>query len=190
MISSDFDILLAGKKKFNPVWQLQVVVEPMLSIDYVLSPGVLFSIFEQKIANAEQLTFEILYDGVVLGKTNFPDNKKQEFAIEINDTIKFETHLLEFKMSGKEDIHSCFSDKGESVTWIIKYDFFIEDLPMEMLLYRMSETSENCVTLSLGQNETESVVLETPVYGWLVKNSSSIFRDLQRTNTNLKSSAN
>ena len=179
MISLDFDLLLAGKKKFNPVWQLQVVVEPMLSIDYVLSPGELFSTFEKKIANAELLTFEILYDGVVLEKTNFPDNKKQEFTIEINDTIKFETHLLEFKMSGKENIHSCFSDEGKSVTWMLKYDFLVEGLPMEMLLYHISDALENCVTLVLGQNETESVALETPVYGWLVKNSSPIFKDLQ-----------
>jgi hypothetical protein len=180
MISSNFDILLAGKKKFNPVWQLEVVVEPMLSIDYELRPSDLFSNFEQKIANAELLTFEILYDGVVLAKTNFPDNRKQEFALEINDTIKFETHLLEFRMSGKEDMHSCFSDQGESVTWMLKYNFLIEGLPMEMLLYHVSDTVENCVTLSLGQNETEFVALETPVYGWLVKNSNSIMRDLQR----------
>lgn len=183
MISSSFDVLLAGKKKFNPVWQLQVVVEPMLSIDYVLSPSELFSTVDQKMASAELLTFEILYDSVVLGKTNFPNNEKQEFAIEINDTIKFETHLLEFRMSGKEDTHSCFSDQGDSVTWMLKYDFSVEGLPMNMLLHHVAATSENLVTRALGQNQTEAVALETPIYSWLIKHSSLIMRDLQSTKT-------
>jgi len=178
MISSNSDILLAGKKKFNPIWQLQVSIEPMLSIDYVLFPGELFSKFEKKIASAELLTFEILYDGAVLKKTTFPDNKKQEIVIEINDTVKFETHLLEFRMSGKENMHSCFSDKGESVTWMLKYCFFVDGLPTEMLLYHMSETLNQSITQSLGQNQTEAVVLETPIYSWLFKHSDLIMKDL------------
>lgn len=178
MISSDPDILLAGKKKFDPIWQLRILVEPILSVDYVLCSSELFLNFEQKIASAELLTFEILYDGVVLKKTNFPDNKSQELVIEINDTVKFETHLLEFRMSGKEDMHSCFSDKGESVTWMLKYCFFVDGLPTEMLLYHMSETLDQCITQSLGQNQTEAVVLETPIYSWLVKHSDLIMKNL------------
>jgi len=178
MISSDYNILLAGKKKFNPVWQLRVLVYPMLSIDYVLFPGAMYPTFAEKISDAELLTFEVLYDGVLLGKLNFPNNEKQELTIEIKDTIEFEQHLLEFKMSGKENIHSCFSDKCESVSWTLQYCFFIEDLPMNILCYHTEPDSTNNITYAVGQNQTEYIALETPIYSWLIKHSDYIVRDL------------
>ncbi len=178
MILSDYNTLFANKKEFNPVWQLRVLVEPMLSIDYVLCSNEMYPMFAEKISAAELLTFEVLYDGVTLRKLNFPDNKKQEVTIKINDTIEFKQHLLEFKMSGKENIHSCFSDKGESVSWTLQYCFFIEDLPMNILCYHTMPDSINNITNAVGQNQTEYIALETPIYSWLIKHSDYIVRDL------------
>jgi len=174
----DYNTLFANKKHFNPVWQLRVLVEPMLSIDYVLCSEAMYPMFAEKMSDAELLTFEVLYDGVPLGKLNFPDNRKQELAIEINDTVEFKQHLLEFKMSGKEDIHSCFSDKGESVSWMLQYSFFIEDLPMKKLCYHTMPNLINNINYAVGQNQTEYITLETPIYSWLIKHSDFIVKDL------------
>lgn len=171
MNTSDLEKLLSGKEKVTPVWQLTVEVEPMITVGETIYSAQKYLDYSNKMLDAKKLTFEVLYDDTVVGTTNFADNMPRQLTVNLEDTQEHIEHSLAFRLSGKIDSHSC-TDRDDDVSWILKFKFWIEQLPMTVQFSKSG-------SFVLGQNESQSMTLATPIYSWLLNNYDAIIQDYQ-----------
>lgn len=175
---SDIKKLLQGKEKIIPVWKLTVQVEPLISVGEDIFPAAeKYPEFQHGMQSAENLTFCVQYDDSVVGTINFPGNKTQRLDIMIPDDPQETDHLLQFELLGKTDDHSYHTQDMQDVSWILKFDFWIEDLPMTSQFYHTGRLQHGPPTDIMGQNSFQTMPIKTPIYFWLLRHFDLIFRD-------------
>lgn len=172
MNTSDIEKLLAGKEIVVPIWTLRVVVEPMITIDGIMYTAKEYSKFSSKMLDAEKLFFEILYDNQTVGQVKFTNNQQQELTIKLEDTKTKIEHALAFRMSGKCNEHTCLTEDFKDVSWVCKFRFWIESLPMNVVFSKKG-------SFVIGEAVAQTMTLSTPIYTWLLDNADSIIQDYQ-----------
>lgn len=167
---------MAGKEKViptkPPTWQLKVRVTPMITIaENIFSADTHYAQFSHTMHPADTLQVDIVYDDVTLESFNFLNNQVQETIFTLDDDQTLLNHNLKFIFSGKTDNHSYHTETKEDVSWVLKFDVYIEYLPMVEYPYGIFN---GIVPSIIGNNGTTTLQIETPIYRWLLQHSTAI----------------
>ena len=176
--TSELQELLAGKEKVIPaklpIWQLKVRVTPLINIaDSIFPAETHYAQFSHTMHPADTLQVDIVYDDVTLESFNFLNNQAQEMIFTLTDDQTRLNHNLKFVFSGKTDNHSYHTEIKEDVSWVLKFDVYIEGLPMVEEPYGIFN---DIVPPIIGNNSTTTLKIETPIYRWLLQHSNAIVR--------------
>ena len=137
-------------------WELTVVATPVISINNEIFPAEAY--FEKLLCinSADELMVDIVYDNVKLDSFNFLNNQAYKSTFLLKDDHKITDHTLEITLSGKNSSHIYADD---SVSWLIKIEVYIENLPIML---------EDEVVKMVGENSNTTLQLTTPIYRWLL----------------------
>jgi len=151
-------------------------VTPLISIGgTIFSAETHYPQFSAGMHPADNLQIDIVYDTVVLGRVNFPDNHPQEVTFKLDDELAPTDHTLKFIFSGKTNNHSYHTDTNVDVSWLLKLELYIENLAVTSMLHTDYDTS---LDFYVGQNVTHYLPLQTPIYGWLLQNDNRILNSI------------
>lgn len=161
-----------GKIPYIPTWQLVCKLSPVITLGKNILPGSRLHEFDTELKTFQDLEMTLQYDQQILYQSGFPTADPVTIKHQLNDDKENIEHLLCIGLLGKTDDHSCFY-QGSSMSLGVQIDLFIEDLPMNMHLMISG------LKTVMGENETQTLVLQTPIYRWLYKNQEHIMTDLQ-----------
>jgi hypothetical protein len=160
-----------GKIPYVPLWKFDCKISPVITLDQEIIPGSCWKEFAPDIKNFDDFEITVSYDQQVLyqGKINSDDCVSiSEHLLDDKENID---HKICITLHGKTDDHSCFY-QGKSVSLGISIDLAIEDMPLGSTLL------EAGLKNIMGENETQTLVVNTPIYQWLLQNQEYIMADL------------
>ena len=160
-----------GKILYVPLWKFDCKISPVITLDQEIIPGSRWREFAPDIKNFDDFEITVSYDQQVLyhGKINSDDCIL--ISKQLLDDKENTDHKICISLNGKTDDHSCFY-QGQSVSLAISIDLAIEDVPLGSTLL------EAGLKNIMGENETQTLVVNTPIYRWLLQNQEYIMADL------------
>jgi hypothetical protein len=160
--TSDMKKIISGKPVFIPVWELKVIATPVIGIAGEIFPAEAH--FEKllRINSAEDLQINVVYDNIKLDSFDFSNPQPHETVVTLKDDHEITDHTLEITLSGMTSSHMYDDD---SVSWLVKIEVYIENLPILL---------EDDAVKILGENGTTSLSIATPVYRWLLDRDTLI----------------
>ena len=145
---------------------------PLITIaENIFSAETHYAQFSHTMHPADTLQVDIMYDDVTLESFNFLNNQAQEAIFTLDDDQILLNHNLKFIFSGKTDNHSYHTETKEDVSWVLKFDVYIEYLPMVKDPYGIFNDIAPPI---IGNNGTTTLKIETPIYKWLLQHSTTI----------------
>jgi len=160
--TSDIKKIITGKPVFVPVWELKVIATPMIGIDGDVFPAEEYLKRLLRINSADELQIDVLYDNIKLDSFNFSNHQPHETIVKLKDDHEITDHVLNIVLSGKNASH-IYDDN--SVSWLIKLEVYIENLPILL---------EDDTVKMFGENGVTTLQLTTPIYRWLLDHTTSI----------------
>ena len=166
MITSHDKQANLATKEFVPTydyaWQLKVVATPVVGIDGDVFPAEVYKEQALTMNTAAELQIDIEYDNIKLDSFNFSNHQAHETIFTLKDDHEITDHALRVILSGKNASHIYDDD---SVSWLIKIEVYIENLPILL---------EDDAVAIVGENGTTSLSIATPVYRWLLDRDTLI----------------
>jgi hypothetical protein len=166
-----------------PTWQLKIVVTPVISVaNHLLSADTYFKNFSHTMHPADNLQVNISYDNNTIDSLHFLNNQIQERTFTLTDDHEIVDHTIIFNLSGKNNSHSCHTDTNETVSWLLKFDLYIENFCISGVFLENNNTDEFFSDFYVGENGTRILKIKTPIYRWLLQHEDNILRSMHNLN--------
>jgi hypothetical protein len=160
----------AGKIPYIPMWTLDCKISPVIMVDQDVVPGTRLLDFGTELKNFDEFEITMTYDQQVLYQGNLT-SKYISIREQLLDDKEKTDHALCISLAGKTDDHSCFYQE-KSVSLGIRIDLSIEDVLINSVML------ESGLTQVLGENITQTLIIKTPIYRWLLSNQDYIMKDV------------
>jgi hypothetical protein len=134
-------------------------------------PGSQLLNFGTELKNFDDFKITVAYDQHTLYDGTFNNTETIVIDQQLLDDKENTDHVFSIELCGKTDDHSCFYH-GTSVSLAVKVDLLIEDMPLNLTL----QTSG--IKTIIGENQTQSFNIKTPIYRWLLQSREYIMTDL------------
>jgi len=160
--TSDIEKIISGKPVFIPVWELKVIATPIVGINGDVFPAEVYKERALTMNTAAELQIDVVYDNIKLDSFDFSNPQPHETIVKLKDDHEITDHVLNIILSGKNASHIYDDD---SVSWLVKLEVYIENLPILL---------EDDAVKIVGENGATTLQLTTPIYRWLLDHAGPI----------------